>query len=201
VNNLVYLIPLFAAFIGWFISWGITKILFQPTTPVAILGFKLQGIFPKYQKFIATQLATIISKEIVSLSDISSKISSPSSIEKVIPFVDEKVDHFLRVKLAERMPMISMFIGEATMAELKSVFMEELQVLFPELMQHYTSEMIAEYDVETMIETKILNVKPTEVAQTFKLLFAKPLNNFIKISTLFGFIIGVLQLLLVIIAR
>ncbi len=201
MNYLIYLIPLFAAFIGWFISWGIIKILFQPIKPTAILGFKLQGILPKYQKFIATQLATIISKEVVSLRDISSKISSPSSIEKIIPFVDEKVDHFLRVKLAEKMPMISMFIGDATLAELKFVFMEELQILFPELMLHYTSGMIAEYNVETVIETKILNINPVEVAQTFKLLFATPLNNFIKTSTLFGFIIGVFQLLLVILAR
>ena len=201
MNNLIYLIPLFAAFIGWFISWGIIKILFQPINPTTFLGFKVQGIFPKYQKFIAIQLATIISKEVFSLSDISSKISSPSSIEKIIPFVDEKVDHFLRVKLAEKMPMISMFIGEATMAELKSVFMEELQILFPELMQHYTSGMIAEYNVERMIETKILNINPTEAEQTFKLLFAIPLNNFIKLSTLFGFLIGVIQLLLVILTR
>ena len=201
MSNLIYLIPFIAAFIGWSISWGITYFLFQPTSPTLFFGIKVQGVFPKNQQFIAKQIAVLVSKEIFSLDELNSKIASPSSIEKIIPFIDEKVDHFLRVKLTAKMPMISMFIGEATMAELKSVFMEELQELFPELMKHYTSGVFADIQLENLIESKILNIKSSQVEQAFKLLFANKLRAFVLTGTAFGFIIGLLQLLIALLSR
>ena len=201
MSNLIYLIPFIAAFIGWGISWGITYFLFQPESPRLLFGIKMQGFFPKNQQFIAKSISALVSKEIFSLAELNSKITSPSSIEKVIPFIDEKVDHFLRVKLTEKMPMISMFIGDATMAELKSVFMEELQELFPELMQHYTSGVFADIQLEKLVESKILNIQSSQIEQTFKLLFADKLKAFVLISTAFGFIIGLLQLLMVLLSR
>ncbi len=201
MHNLIYLIPIISAFIGWFISNTIIYILFQPVKPTLFLGIKLQGIFPKNQQFIAKHIGALVSKEIFSLDELNSKITSPSSIEKVIPFIDEKVDYFLRVKLAEKMPMISMFIGEATMAELKSVFMEELQELFPELMKHYTSGLFADIQLESLIESKILNIQSSQVENIFKLLFADKLKAFVLMSAAFGFIVGLLQLLVVLLSR
>ncbi len=201
MNNLVYLIPLLAAFIGWSVSWGLIKILFQPEKPLIILGFKLQGIFPKYKQRIIKSLVASLGAEVFSLSELNTKISSPSSIEKVLPFVDGKVDHFLRVKLAEKMPMISMFIGEATMAELKSVFMEELQVLFPELMQQYSASILSDFSIAEMIEEKLNNIQTSQLEQTVKQLFATQTKIVILISTAFGFVVGLLQLLLVMLAR
>ena len=201
MNNLVYLIPLLAAFIGWSVSWGLIKILFQPEKPLIILGFKLQGIFPKYKQRIIKSLVASLGAEAFSLSELNTKISSPSSIEKVLPFVDGKVDHFLRVKLAEKMPMISMFIGEATMAELKSVFMEELQVLFPELMQQYSASILSDFSIAEMIEEKLNNIQTSQIEQTVKQLFATQTKIVILISTAFGFVVGLLQLLLVMLAR
>jgi hypothetical protein len=53
----------------------------------------------------------------------------------------EKLDLFFREKLTAKMPMISMFIGDKTIEELKAVFMEELELLFPELMNSYSGNL------------------------------------------------------------
>ena len=201
MSNLIYLIPFISALIGLGISKGVIYLLFQPVSPKSFLGIKSQGIFPKNQQSIAKHLSGLVGKEMFSINELNSKITSTSSIEKVLPFVDEKVDYFLRVKLAEKMPMISMFIGEATMAELKSVFMEELKVIFPELMNQYTSVLLADLQLEVLIENKILNIKSSQLEQIIKLLFVKKINTFILISTIFGFLVGLLQLFIALLSH
>ena len=197
MNILIYSIPLFASFIGWSISSGIIYLLFRPIVPRKFLMFKFQGILPQNQEFITKSLAGFISKEMFTINELSSIIISPSSIEKVLPFIDEKVDYFLRVKLAEKMPMISMFIGEATMVELKSVFMDELQILFPELMNEYTNGILADIPLGSLIEKKILKINSSYLELIFKQTFTKKINTFTLISTAFGFTIGILQLIIV----
>ncbi|MEY2865921.1 MAG: UDP-3-O-(3-hydroxymyristoyl)-glucosamine N-acyltransferase, partial [Pseudomonadota bacterium] len=46
--------------------------------------------------------------------EIEQKITSTDNVNKLMPFVETKVDEFLRVKLSDAFPVISMFIGENT---------------------------------------------------------------------------------------
>jgi uncharacterized membrane protein YheB (UPF0754 family) len=133
--NILFVIPLISAFIGWFTNWIAIKMLFHPKNPVKILGITFQGIFPKRQIQFAEKLGKLVSEELLSFKDIEVKITNPDNINKLMPYVEEHIEHFLRVKLAEKMPMISMFIGEKTIADLKIVFVSELTVLFPVIMK------------------------------------------------------------------
>ncbi len=56
-----------------------------------------------------------------------------SSFTTLMPFIDEKLDGFFKERLVQKMPIVSMFIGEKTIAQLKEVFIEELSNLFPDL--------------------------------------------------------------------
>jgi len=58
-----------------------------------------------------------------------------------MPLVETHVDDFLRIKLPEAMPMISMFVGEKTILQMKTVFINELQLLFPQIMEKYASQL------------------------------------------------------------
>ncbi|MFN7275459.1 MAG: DUF445 domain-containing protein, partial [Bacteroidota bacterium] len=131
------IIPLISAFIGWFTNWIAIKMLFHPREPKKILGFTFHGIFPKRQQVFAARLGKLVSDELLSFSDISTKITNPSNLKSVMPLIEKHIDRFLREQLPEQMPLISMFIGESTIQELKGVFVRQLEVLFPEIMQSY----------------------------------------------------------------
>lgn len=73
------------------------------------------------------------------------------SFEQTIPLIDEKLDHFFKVQLPTKLPMISMFIGEKTTNQLKAVFIEELQAIFPELFQSFLQNEALNKKITTII--------------------------------------------------
>src|ERR1700754_2664710 len=109
---LLIIIPVTSAFIGWASNWLLIKMLFHPLKPVRILGFTLQGIFPKRQMQLAQTLGALVSRELVSFSDLEEKITNPESIKKIMPVAEVHIDDFLRNKLKVAFPMIGMLIGD-----------------------------------------------------------------------------------------
>ena len=190
------LIPIISAFIGWFANWIAIKMLFHPRQPKMILGITFQGIFPKNQKQLAAKLGKLVGEELLSFKDISTKITNPENVEKLMPFVEEHIDHFLRVKLAEKMPVISMFIGDKTIGELKVVFMEELKTLFPLLMQNYLTNLQQDLDLEQIVTQKVAAFSSDKLEDILNSIISKEFRFVEIIGAVLGFIIGLLQLVI-----
>lgn len=190
------LFPLIAAVLGWIANWLAIKFLFYPKSPLKILGFHIQGYFPKKQNQIAEKLGAMISKDFFSFAEIEKKISNPGNIEKLMPQVEPHIDHFLRVKLAEEMPMISIFIGDKTINQMKSIFIKELQNLFPVIMENYMKQLEQDIDIEKMVVEKLSQL-PSDKMETWLQVSLKNELAWIKMFGAFiGFIIGSLLVLM-----
>ncbi|MFM9021264.1 MAG: DUF445 domain-containing protein, partial [Sediminibacterium sp.] len=83
------IIPLISAFIGWFTNWIAIKMLFHPRQPKKILGLTFHGIFPKRQQVFAARLGKLVSDELLSFTDISTKITHPSNLKSVMPLIEK----------------------------------------------------------------------------------------------------------------
>lgn len=193
---LLILIPFISAFIGWFTNYIAIKMLFHPRLPVRVLGMTFQGIFPKRQQQFAEKLGALVSKELLSFDDIQGKIASPENLKKIMPLVDSHIDNFLKTKLSETMPMISMFIGEKTIGQLKAVFMTELESLFPLLMNQYMGNLKAELDLEKIVTQKVAAFSSDKLEQVLIQIMAKEFKFVEIIGGVLGFVIGLLQVLL-----
>lgn len=194
--NILILIPFISAFIGWFTNWIAIKMLFHPKDPVQILGITFQGIFPKRQRQFAEKLGKLVSEELLSFKDIEGKITNPANINKLMPYVEEHIENFLRVKLAEQMPMISMFIGEKTIADLKIVFVSELTVLFPVIMKNYMGNLQSELDLEKIVTEKVIGFSSDKLEEILVAIMSKEFRFVEIIGGILGFLIGILQILL-----
>ncbi|TAH08294.1 MAG: DUF445 family protein [Sphingobacteriia bacterium] len=194
--NLIYLIPFISAFIGWFTNWIAIKMLFHPKEPKKILGITFHGIFPKRQKQFAEKLGKLVSNELLSFKDIEEKISNPANISKLMPFVESHIDHFLRVKLSEQMPIISMFIGDKTINQLKEVFLTELTDLFPVIMKNYMNNLQEDLDLEKIVTQKVAGFSSDKLEQILNDIMAKEFRFVEIIGGVLGFLIGLLQVLL-----
>lgn len=198
--NILFLIPFISAFIGWFTNWIAIKMLFHPKNPVKILGITFQGIFPKRQRQFAEKLGKLVSEELLSFKDIEVKITNPDNINKLMPYVEEHIEHFLRVKLAEKMPMISMFIGEKTIADLKIVFVSELKVLFPVIMKNYMGNLQGELDLEKIVTEKVIGFSSDKLEEILVAIMSKEFRFVEIIGGVLGFLIGILQVILTLFA-
>lgn len=198
--SLIYLIPFISAFIGWFTNWVAIKMLFHPKEPVKILGITFIGIFPKRQAQFAEKLGKLVSAELLSFQDIEQKITNPRNLEALIPQIDAYIDHFLRVKLADHMPIISMFIGDQTIAQMKTVFMAELQELFPSLLKSYMGHLQSQLDLEKIVIEKVKGFSSEKLEQILNDIMSREFRFIEILGGVLGFIIGIIQVLLTMIA-
>jgi len=142
------------SFTGWLTTWLIIKLLFHPRKPVNVLGLQLQGVLPKNQQAIAEKLGSLVSKEF-SFSGVQEKVTDPRNLEKLKPEIEKHIDIFLREKLKDSFPMLSMFIGDKTINQLKAAFLMELETLFPILMKSYMGNLEQEIDLGKTITDKV----------------------------------------------
>ena len=135
----IVLLPLFVACFGWLISWGFIKIIFFPHQSIRMAGRQWQSLFEKK----AGQ---------ISIHQILPPLTQGDSFQKLLPFIDSKLDEFFKERLVQKMPVISMFIGDKTITQLKEVFLEELEQIFPGLLSEFTQSTATAFLLN--IETK-----------------------------------------------
>ena len=73
-KELVFLLPFIAAGIGWVTNYLAVKMLFHPRKEVRVLGFQIQGVFPKRQTALAEKLGDLVSEELFSIEEVTVKI-------------------------------------------------------------------------------------------------------------------------------
>jgi uncharacterized membrane protein YheB (UPF0754 family) len=193
MNYWLLIIPVISAFIGWVTNWVAIKMLFHPREPKRFLGITFHGIFPKRQQQFAEKLGKLVSAEFLSFSDIEQKISSPENLKKIMPMIETHIDDFLRHKLSNEMPILSMFIGDKTINSLKEVFMKELEILFPQVMKQYAANLKTELDLEHIVIQKVSNFSSDKLEEILYQIMSKEFRFVEIIGAVIGFIIGVVQ--------
>jgi len=179
MNNWLFVIPIISAIGGW---------LFQGLVVSRFLRY-----FPNRKLFIAETLGEAATG-FISFDEIEKKISHPDNFKKILPYVEEHLEHFLRVKLKETMPMIGMLVGERTINQLKQVFIDELEAIFPHIMLQYAGSLKEELNIKEIVKQKINNIS-TENIKSLVYQYIDPEIRKLKIyAAIFGFIIGILQL-------
>lgn len=196
MNYWLILIPLISAFIGWFTNWIAIKMLFHPKEPKKILGITFHGIFPKRQQQFAEKLGKLVSEELLSFTEIEEKIVNPDNLSKMMPLVEEKIDLFLREKLSSVFPMISMFIGQNTINQLKTVFMQELESMFPEIIGSYMKNIESQLDLEKMVTEKVSGFSSDKMESILNQIMSKEFRFVEVIGGVLGLLIGILQVLI-----
>lgn len=190
----LYTIPFISAFIHWLTIWMALKLLFHPRQPKKILGFTLQGVFPKKQRQIAESLGRIVGQELLSFTDIEQAITDPDNVKRMLPLVEEHIDHFLRSKLKEAMPMLSMFVGDKTIAQLKAIFMNELEEILPIVLKNYVAHLREDLDLEQIVVDKIAGFSNDRLETMLNEFLTKEFRVVEVIGAALGFLIGLMQI-------
>ena len=112
-----FLIPILVGAFGWCLVWA-----------VSIMPFKWPYLADRW-----------IGQ--IDLAKMIPELTKNDPFEAMKPIINDKLDDFFRHKLSAKLPMISMFIGDKTIEELKAVFMEELALLFPLLISEFSAHL------------------------------------------------------------
>lgn len=106
-----------------------------------------------------------------------------------MPLVENHIDDFLRNKLKQKMPVISMFIGDKTVNSLKEVFLKEIEELFPHVLKQFAGSLQENLDLGGLVAKKIEGIE----SEQLKKMLAPLLRYFQLAGLLGGLIIGVID--------
>ena len=197
-----YILPvLLSTFTSWITTWIAIKMLFHPRNPVKIAGLTIQGIFPKNQQKIAEKLGQVVGKELLSFAEIESKVTNPDNLQKLKPELEKHIDAFLKDKIKDLFPMLSVFIGDKTITQLKEAFLMELESLFPVLMKSYMNKLEEDLDLEKIVTEKVAGFSSEKLEDILNKITKKEFKFLEVIGAFFGMIIGLIQVLISILTK
>ncbi len=186
--------PFIAAFTGWFTTWIAIFMLFHPREPKRFLGITIQGIFPKRQKQVAAKLGSVVAKELIHFDEIASQLKDPDQLKNLTPTIEKHLDNFLKVKLKEKMPVISMFVGEGMLQNIKEGMLEEIALLLPEIINQYTDSLSKRIDIEKMVTDKVSAFSSDKLEDLLQSVMSKEFRFIELIGGVLGFVIGLIQM-------
>ena len=134
-----FLIPILVGAFGWCLVWA-----------MAVVPFKWPYLADKWVGQI-------------DLTKIIPQLTENDSFEAMRPVINDKLDDFFRHKLSAKLPMISMFIGDKTIEELKAVFMDELALLFPILINAFSENL--NKDLQVQWQQKFRKIAQQKIAK------------------------------------
>ena len=144
------------AFIGWFTNYLAIKMLFHPRKPKRILGWTLQGLFPKRQAELADLLGDIVEKELVNHEDIQRVIQDPAFHRRIRNLVDTYVSRFIHKKLTKVHPLLaSLLQGRRVLDKIKDLVVDEVERFIPDMLEKAAHELESRFEFSSIVREKI----------------------------------------------
>lgn len=191
------LLPVIAAAIGWFTNWIAVKMLFHPRKKIRILFFDIQGIFPKRQYAMAEKIGKMVATELLNVSDFKDRINDPKNLESINQNIEAKVDQYLDETFPAKYPMMAMLLGKKARLKMKGDFLKEVQSVTPVVIDKYMENLEGTFDVEKIVRQKVSLLSPVTLENLIMGILKKEFQFIELIGAVLGFMIGVIQVLLV----
>lgn len=193
---LFLIIPLMGALIGWGTNLLAIRSLFRPVDPIKIplTPWALQGLIPKRKKELAASIGALVEKELVNWGDLLAKIDSSSFESEIMANVNGFVRDWVEGKLPRVFPrMINSALQDYFTGTIVKAFREKL----PEIMQRLAKAAEEEVNIGTLVEEKIEGMTLEGLEGLVFSVARQELKQIEYLGAFIGFLIGVVQSLLV----
>ena len=179
----IYLIPVLTIIAAWIaVSLPLYFIL---------LPRQLQSVW----KALSTEISKMILAEL-NTTNVVDKLLNPTALANLSPTIETHIDQFLKVKLLEKMPFLSTFLGESTLAKLKAGMMEEIELLLPEVVEEYISKASSQVNISDFVQEKLNNVDTNKLVKSIRTALSGKIAVMKWTAIIVGAAVGIIQLML-----
>ncbi len=185
-------IPIISALIGYVTNYIAVAMLFRPHRPRRFLGLTVQGLVPRRQKEIATSLGAMIERDLFSHADIQQALKSAETSEEAGAFIDEQVTAFIQ-KLSAENPMIGMFVQGPLLEQVKGMLRAQIAEKFPHFIERLVDKVEDKLDVSEIVRTKVEAFDLTKLEAIIHEVSARELKTIEVLGGVLGFIVGLVQ--------
>ncbi|MCB0330712.1 MAG: DUF445 family protein [Bdellovibrionales bacterium] len=190
----LFALPVIGALIGWMTNYVAVKMLFHPKRPIPLVLFTLHGVFPKRQKALAQKLGSLVSSELFSVEEVSAHLREKAQSEEILGVVSDHIEHIIRHKLPEVVPMVAMVLTDDLVRTVKSAFVVELKDFVSRMTDTLSESLQEELDIHKIVEEKVMNFSSDKLEEILNAIMRREFRFIELVGAVLGFLIGVGQM-------
>lgn len=191
-------LPLFGGGIGLLTDWLAIKLIFVPREPVRLARFTLHGKFQRRHAEVARQYADLVAHEVLTVPNLVQGILRGPRSDRLVALIRRAVTRTLADTVEQPLvrPLVAATIGPARMREIKDAAAVRALERLPGALRPAEGYLTEAMDVANMVEQRMLKLSPLEYEGLLRPAFRQEEWKLIAVGAVIGFLVGELQVLL-----
>lgn len=187
-------IPAIAALIGWFTNLLALKLLFRPYKPwrIPLTPWSIQGVIPRRQAELARSIGEVVKRELLAKEDLLQSLNNPETRDEVAVTLAEK----LADRIGEKLAIVPLAVRQPLELGLKKLVLAEIQRLYDSSLESMWENLEKKVDIAGIVEKKVASLDLEEFEKLIVGLAGRELGYIVYFGAVLGFLIGLLQVLL-----
>ncbi len=194
---MLYAIPFISAAIGWVTNYVAIKMLFYPREPRKLGFLTFQGIFPKRKVALAQRLAKLVADELLSTDQLKDEVDHQATHGEIKEAIESEVESYLREKVSGLNPLISSFINESRLQQLKKAICGEVEKMIPRITYQFFKRLDT-VNIERLVFEKVSTFTSEKLENMMMSVIQKELKFIELAGAILGFLIGLMQVFMLI---
>ncbi|MGL4671995.1 MAG: DUF445 domain-containing protein [Cetobacterium sp.] len=187
------LLVVIGSMIGWITNYIAIKMLFRPYKEIKIGFLKIQGLIPKRRREIGISLAETIQSELISIKDITKKLSNANIEIQMENVIEEILEQKLASEITSKFPMLAMFLNESTLNKIKDIIKSSIMENKDKIIKMLFQALEKNVDFKEIIVEKVDAFSLEELERIVFSLAKKELKHIEVVGAILGGLIGIVQ--------
>jgi uncharacterized membrane protein YheB (UPF0754 family) len=188
-----WLIPLFGGAVGLFSDWLALTLLFRPLKKVSLLGFSFQGKFIARQEEVSRDYANLIAKELLTPSNMIEEVMRGPTSDRLVLLIQEHIERASNEEFGVTGSLVKFALGSDRIEDIKMFVIEQSIAEIPEASSKVEQYAMDALDINNTIVSRMDRLSPEEFEGLLRPAFKEDEKTLIVAGAILGFIIGELQ--------
>ncbi|MEW6045786.1 MAG: DUF445 family protein [Bacillota bacterium] len=189
------LIPLIAAAIGWITNVAAVRLLFWPIRPIRLRGtpWAVQGVFPRRQKAIAESIGRLVEEEFLRPQDVMASLNGAVRKEAA-----SALEAYVAERLRKGLPhFLPARVRDAVTGYAADLARREAPGVVSDLAGRLEERIRSELHIGAIIGGRMRSLELGEFERALVRIMGRELRWLEALGAVMGFLIGIVQVLLV----
>lgn len=187
-------IPLVSAAIGWFTNWVAIKMTFYP---VEFRGlppiFGWQGIIPRHSERIAEKTVDLVTKHLVSVEEIISRVEPERFSKELEPIYDKITEEIVEEVISTQSPALWEVLPQPLREQIRQRVREAIPELVERIIGGQRERLVEVFDLRGLVLHNLTGPNKELLNEMFIRCGAPEFRFIVRCGLYFGFALGLVQ--------
>ena len=189
-----WVLPAAGFLVGYITNWLALNLIFEPREPIQIGPFRIQGVFIKRQREVATSFADVIAGRVLNAEQMVKHLTDGPSRDRVLGILEEQVEESM--KEYERDAMVAMLVSKDKLAEAKADLLERVRNVDMSDSGQIKAFADQSHHIHAQLEKNLAALDAAEFSGILRPVFQKDEWKLVLAGGVIGTGIGALQVVL-----